>query len=196
MSIARELTKGFFRESPVFVMMLGLCPALAVTTSASNGLGMGAAVVFVLSCSNLLISLIKGFIPSRIRIPCFIVVIASFVVVVERVLAAYLPGLDRRLGIYIPLIVVNCIILGRAEAFASKNSPIKSLLDGAGMGIGFTVALLTIGLIRESLGAGTIFGARIISSFQPASLMILPPGAFFTIGILLAFFNLKKRSLK
>ncbi len=196
MSILRELTKGFFRESPVFVMMLGLCPALAVTTSASNGLGMGAAVVFVLSCSNLLISCIKGFIPSRIRIPCFIVVIASFVVVVERILAAYLPGLDRRLGIYIPLIVVNCIILGRAEAFASKNTPLKSLLDGAGMGIGFTIALLIIGLIRESLGAGTIFGVRILSSFQPASLMILPPGAFFTIGVLLALFNLKKRSLK
>ncbi len=196
MSVLRELTKGFFRESPVFVMMLGLCPALAVTTSASNGLGMGAAVVFVLSCSNLLISLIKGFIPPRIRIPCFIVVIASFVVVVERILAAYLPELDRRLGIYIPLIVVNCIILGRAEAFASKNTPLKSLLDGAGMGIGFTIALLTIGLIRESLGAGTIFGVRIVSSFQPASLMILPPGAFFTIGILLALFNLKKRSAK
>lgn len=196
MKALREITKGFFSESPVFVMMLGLCPALAVTTSVENGLGMGLAVIFVLTCSNLLISLIKGFIPARVRIPCFIVVIASFVVIVERVLAAYLPELNRQLGIYIPLIVVNCVILGRAEAFASKNTPLSSVLDGLGMGIGFTLALLIISGLREAAGAGTIFGIQISSSFQPASLMILPPGAFLTIGVLLALFNLKNSRRK
>ena len=191
MKACKQITKGFFAESPVFVMMLGLCPALAVTTSIENGLGMGLAVIFVLTCSNFLISLIKGFIPSSIRIPCFIVVIASFVVIVERVLAAYLPELSRQLGIYIPLIVVNCVILGRAEAFASKHPPLSSLQDGIGMGIGFTIALLVISAIREAAGAGTILGIQLSSSFKPAALMILPPGAFLTIGGLLALFNLR-----
>lgn len=193
MSCAREITKGFFAESPVFVMMLGLCPALAVTTSVENALGMGAAVVFVLLCSNLLISLFRGLIPPRIRIPSFIVIIASFVVIVERVLAAYLPDLSRQLGIYIPLIVVNCIILGRAEAFASRNSPGRSILDGLGMGLGFTIAIILIAAIREAAGAGMLFGVEISPSLQPASLMILPPGAFLTIGFLLALFNMKKK---
>jgi len=193
MRAMREFTKGFIRESPVFVMMLGLCPALAITTSVMNGLGMGIAVIFVLTCSNLIISVIKGFIPGQIRIPCFIVVIASFVVIVERVLAAYLPELNRQLGIYIPLIVVNCIILGRAEAHASKNSPYSSLLDGLGMGAGFTISLVIISAIREAAGAGTIMGVQIVPGFKPVTLMILPPGAFLTIGCLLALFNLTKK---
>ncbi len=193
MNCMREVTKGFFAESPVFVMMLGLCPALAVTTSVKNALGMGVAVVFVLLCSNLIISLSRAFIPPRIRIPCFIVVIASFVVIVERVLAAYLPDLSRQLGIYIPLIVVNCIILGRAEAFASRNTPWRSMLDGLGMGFGFTMAIILIAAIREAAGAGMLFGIEISPALQPASLMILPPGAFLTIGCLLALFNMKKK---
>lgn len=190
-----EFTKGLFKENPVFVLMLGLCPTLAVSTSLKNGLGMGVAVTFVLVSSNLIISLVRKCFPARIRIPCFIVVIATFVVIVERILSAYQPELNRQLGIFIPLIVVNCIILGRAEAFASKNSVWKSITDGLGMGLGFTMALLLISFIRSALGSGKILGVSISSGFEPVALMILPPGAFLTIGFLLAFFNLRRRSL-
>ena len=191
----REFVKGLFKENPVFVLMLGLCPTLAVSTSLKNGLGMGIAVTFVLVLSNLIISLVRKCFPARIRIPCFIVVIATFVVIVERILSAYQPELNRQLGIFIPLIVVNCIILGRAEAFASKNSVWKSITDGLGMGLGFTMALLLISFIRSALGSGKIIGVSISSGFEPIALMILPPGAFLTIGCLLAFFNLRRRSL-
>lgn len=184
---------GIAKRNPVFVLMLGLCPTLAVTTSAKNALGMGAAAVFVLVFSNLLISLLRPLIPRRIRIPCFIVIIAAFVSIVEMLLKAYLPVLDRSLGIYVPLIVVNCIILGRAEAFASRNPPGVSLADGLGMGIGFTLALLMIGSIRELLGANTIMGYTAVPGLKPALIMILPPGAFLTIGFLLALFNLRKK---
>ena len=189
----REFVKGLFKENPVFVLMLGLCPTLAVSTSLKNGLGMGIAVTFVLVLSNLIISLVRKCFPARIRIPCFIVVIATFVVIVERILSAYQPELNRQLGIFIPLIVVNCIILGRAEAFASKNSVWKSITDGLGMGLGFTMALLLISFIRSALGSGKIIGVSISSGFEPIALMILPPGAFLTIGFLLAFFNLRRR---
>jgi electron transport complex protein RnfE len=190
----KQFVKGLFEENPVFVLMLGLCPVLAVSTSCVNALGMGAAATFVLVCSNLIISLVRKCFPARIRIPCFILVIATFVVIVERVLAAYQPELSRQLGIFIPLIVVNCIILGRAEAFASKNSVGRSVADGLGMGIGFTGALLLIAFIREALGSGKIIGVEITPGFEPMALMILPPGAFLTIGFLLALFRLRKSS--
>lgn len=182
----REFIKGLFKENPVFVLMLGLCPTLAVSTSFTNALGMGIATTFVLVSSNLIISVTRKLFPQRMRIPCFIVVIATFVVIVERVLSAYLPDMSRQLGIFIPLIVVNCIILGRAEAFASKNTPARSIADGLGMGLGFTIALLIISIIREALGSGKLFGVCISSGFEPIALMILPPGAFLTIGFLLA----------
>ena len=188
----KEFIKGIFKENPVFVLMLGLCPTLAISTSCANALGMGIAATFVLVSSNFIISLLRKCFPAKIRIPCFILVIATFVVVVERVLEAYQPELNKQLGIFIPLIVVNCIILGRAEAFASKHSPIKSIADGLGMGIGFTGALLLIAFIREALGAGTIAGMRISEGFEPIVLMVLPPGAFITIGLLIAVFRLKK----
>ena len=187
----RQFVKGLFEENPVFVLMLGLCPVLAVSTSCANALGMGVAATFVLVCSNLIISLVRRCFPARIRIPCFILVIAAFVVIVERVLAAYQPELNRQLGIFIPLIVVNCIILGRAEAFASKNSVGRSIADGLGMGVGFTGALLLIAFIREALGSGKIIGMEITPGFEPMALMILPPGAFLTIGLLLALFRLR-----
>lgn len=177
--------KGIIKENPVLVLLLGLCPTLAVTTSSFNGLGMGVAATFVLICSNIAISLLKNFIPDKIRIPCFIVIIASFVTVVDLILAGYLPDLHKTLGIFIPLIVVNCIILGRAEAFASKNSVIPSFFDGLGIGLGFTLALLLLGTIRELLGTGTIFGLDLFSKI-PALIMIMPPGAFVALGLILA----------
>ncbi len=186
MAVLREFLKGLFKENPVFVLMLGLCPTLAVSTSFTNGLGMGIATTFVLVSSNLMISVTRKLFPQRIRIPCFIVIIATFVVIVERVLSAYLPDLNRQLGIFVPLIVVNCIILGRAEAFASRNSVVKSIADGFGMGFGFTIALLIISIIREALGSGKILGVSISAEFEPIALMVLPPGAFLTIGFLLA----------
>ncbi len=188
----KEFVKGILKENPVFVLMLGLCPTLAISTSCVNALGMGIAATFVLVSSNFIISLLRKCFPAKIRIPCFILVIATFVVVVERVLEAYQPEMNKQLGIFIPLIVVNCIILGRAEAFASKHSPIKSIADGLGMGIGFTGALLLIAFIREALGAGTIAGMRISEGFEPIALMILPPGAFMTIGLLIAVFRLRR----
>ena len=197
MSALRELTKGLYKENPVFRLALGLCPALAVSTSVENALGMGAAATFVLLGSNIVISLLGKIIPAKVRIPCFIVVIASFVTIVELVMGAYLPELSKSLGIFIPLIVVNCIILGRAEAFASKNGLWLSIMDGIGMGLGFTFAIVLIGAIREILGDGKLFGYMVFGpNFQPVVLMILAPGAFITIGLLMGYFNLLDAKMK
>ncbi|MFH0826363.1 MAG: electron transport complex subunit E [Candidatus Omnitrophota bacterium] len=192
-NLFREFLKGIIKENPTFVLALGLCPTLAVSVSVVNGLGMGVAASFVLLGSNCIIALIKNFIPDRIRIPCFIVVIATFVTIIELVLKAYSPVLDRALGIYVPLIVVNCIILGRAEAFASKHSVARSLLDALGMGLGFTLALLLISGLRELLGSGKLMGYTVAARLEPALLFIMPSGALLVIGLLLAFFNLFKK---
>ncbi|UCD71667.1 MAG: electron transport complex subunit E [Syntrophobacterales bacterium] len=190
MTIAREFTKGFWRENPIFRLVLGMCPTLAVTTAAINGIGMGLATTFVLVCSNVVISLLRNFIPSRVRIPSFIVVIASFVTIVDLVMAGFFYQLHKTLGLFIPLIVVNCIILGRAEAFASKHPLTDSVADGLGMGFGFTLSLLVLGSIREVLGNGTLFGAPAFGpGYFPFLVMILPPGAFITLGFLLALMN-------
>ncbi len=181
---------GLWNENPIFRLMLGMCPTLAVTTSASNGLGMGMAATFVLVCSNIVVASLRNFIPDKVRIPAFIVIIATFVTVVQLVMEAYVPALFESLGLFIPLIVVNCIILGRAESFASKNPVFYSMLDGISMGLGFTFALLMISSVREILGNGTIFGVSVFgASFQPAIMMILAPGGFLTLGILLAIIN-------
>lgn len=186
--------KGIVRENPVFVLLLGLCPTLGVTSSALNGLGMGVATVFVLVMSNLVVSLIKNLIPDKVRIPAFIVIIASFVTVVQLLMEAYTPALYDQLGLFIPLIVVNCIVLGRAEAFASRNSVVSSLIDGLGMGVGFTMALTLLGAIRELLGSLSIFGLQLIEG-DGMLVFILAPGAFITLGFLIALMNwLKNRS--
>ncbi len=190
MNAVSELTKGVYRENPVFRLALGLCPALAVSTSVENAIGMGAAATFVLLGSNFVVSLIRKAIPAKVRIPCYIVVIASFVTVVELVMGAYLPELSKSLGIFIPLIVVNCIILGRAEAFASKNGIFRSILDAIGMGIGFTFALVLISALREVLGDGKLMGYMVFGpNFKPVLMMILAPGAFITMGLLMGMFN-------
>ncbi|MFQ6078529.1 MAG: electron transport complex subunit RsxE [Thermodesulfobacteriota bacterium] len=190
MSIAREFTKGFWRENPIFRLVLGMCPTLAVTTAAINGIGMGLATTFVLVCSNVVISLLRNFIPPRVRIPSFIVVIASFVTIVDLVMAGFFFELHKTLGLFIPLIVVNCIILGRAEAFASKHPLMESIADGLGMGFGFTLSLLVLGSIREILGNGTLFDVPAFGpGYFPFLVMILPPGAFITLGFLLALMN-------
>lgn len=193
MNCMAHCKKGICKENPIFVLLLGLCPTLAVTTSVKNGLGMGAATTFVLFFSNFIISMIKSIIPPNVRIPCYIVIIATFVTIVEMLMKAYFPALDQSLGIFIPLIVVNCVILGRAEAFASKNSIIDSIYDAIGMGLGFTLSLSLIALIREVLGAGTIMGIAISNSFRPVLIFGLAPGAFLTMGFLLAFFNFKNK---
>lgn len=181
---------GLLTENPTFVLLLGMCPTLAVTTGVTNAIGMGLSTTAVLICSNMVISLLRKFIPNKIRIASYIVIIAGFVTVVQMLMNAYVPALAGSLGIYIPLIVVNCIILGRAEAFASKNGVVSSLFDGLGMGLGFTCALIMIASVREILGAGTFAGINLFGEgFQPASIMILPPGAFLTLGILLAIIN-------
>ena len=191
MSIRKEITKGIFKESPIFVQLLGMCPTLAVTTSVVNGLGMGLSATVVLVASNMAISLIRNFIPNKIRIASYIVVIAGFVSMIEMLLKAYLPAVSKSLGLFIPLIVVNCIILARAEAFASQNTVGKSAADGLGMGLGFTLALVIISTIREILGNGTFFGMPVFgSSFQPATMLILPPGAFIVLGLLIGLINL------
>ncbi|MBS9768299.1 MAG: electron transport complex subunit E [Flavobacteriaceae bacterium] len=182
-------TKGFFKENAVFVLLLGMCPTLGVTSSAINGMGMGLATTFVLIMSNIVISLIAGVIPDKVRIPAFIVVIATFVTIVQLCMEAYLPSLFSALGLFIPLIVVNCIVLGRAEAFASKNGVFKSMLDGAGMGLGFTMALTMLGSIREFLGTGKIFNLTIYSENYGMLLFVLAPGAFIVLGYLIAFIN-------
>lgn len=190
---AERLFNGVVKENPTFVLMLGMCPTLAVTTSAMNGLGMGLTTLVVLALSNLLISLLRGIIPGRVRIPAFIVIIASFVTVVQLLLEAYLPDLNKALGVYIPLIVVNCIILGRAESYAYSNPPIPSLFDGIGMGLGFTVALTCIGLVRELLGAGKLFGFDVMpDSMEPIRIFGQAPGAFFVLAALVAVQNYVK----
>lgn len=186
----KQLWNGLIKENPTFVLMLGMCPTLATTTSAKNAIGMGLTTAVVLALSNMLISALRKVIPDKVRIPAFIVVIASFVTVVEFLLKAYLPSLNESLGIYIPLIVVNCIILGRAEAFASKNPVFPSLFDGIGMGLGFTLGLTCIGVFRELLGAGEIFGFQVMpDSYQPISIFVMAPGAFFVLAALTALQN-------
>ncbi len=187
MNQLNNFSKGFLRENPILVLLLGTCPALAVTSSSMNGLGMGLATTFVLFMSNAFISMIKNFVPDKVRIPAFIVVIASFVTIVDLLMQAYTPSLSTQLGIFIPLIVVNCIVLGRAEAFAAKNNILSSMVDGLGMGLGFTVALTIMGSIREMLGAGSIFGFKFIAETADGILIfILAPGAFITLGFLIA----------
>ncbi|HHX73625.1 MAG TPA: electron transport complex subunit E [Firmicutes bacterium] len=190
MSLMKELTKGVFKENPTFRLVLGMCPTLAVTTLAINGLGMGLSTAAVLIASNVVISLLRKFIPDKIRIPAFIIIIATFVTIVDMVLNAYAPALHSQLGIFVPLIVVNCIILGRAEAFASKSPVIDSIADGLGMGIGFTVSLTVIGAIRELLAAGTLFGANIMgAAYEPFQIIGTPPGGFIVLGLLMALVN-------
>lgn len=185
-----RLYNGIIKENPTFVLMLGMCPTLAVTTSAVNGIGMGLSTCAVLMMSNLIISLLRKFIPDRVRMPAYIVVVASFVTVVELLMQAYVRSVYTSLGLYIPLIVVNCIILGRAESYAGKNPPVASFFDGLGMGLGFTLALTVIGSIRELLGAGEIFGIRVMpESFEPVSIMVMAPGAFFALAVLTALQN-------
>ena len=188
-NLFREFTKGLAAENPTFKLALGLCPTLAVSTSVVNGFGMGVAATFVLLGSNIIVSLIRKFIPAKIRIPCFIVIIATFVTIVELVMKAYFPDLSKSLGIFVPLIVVNCIVLGRAEAFASRNGIMKSIFDALGMGVGFSLALVFISAIRESLGNGTILGLGIVNGFEPALLFILAPGAMLVIGLLMGLVN-------
>jgi len=189
MSLLREFTKGIVKNNPIFVLMLGLCPTLAVTTKVQNAAAMGAAVIGVLTCSNVIIALIRKVIPKEIRIPCFIVVIASFVTIAELVLKAFAPEeINRALGIFIPLIVVNCIILGRAEAFASKNGVLASALDGLGAGIGFLLAVALVATVREVSGSGAFCGIKLWEGVTPVSIMIQAPGAFIVLGLLLGFF--------
>ncbi len=191
MSKITEFTKGLIKENPTFVQLLGMCPTLAVTTSVSNGIGMGLSATAVLAASNIVISLLRKFIPNKIRIASYIVVIAGFVSIVEMFLKAYLPELSKTLGLFIPLIVVNCIILARAEAFAAKNDVLSSALDGLGMGLGFTAALIVVSTIREILGNGTFLGISVFGdNFEPATMLILPPGAFIVLGIILAVINI------
>jgi len=194
MSTWKEFTKGFIKENPVFVLLLGMCPTLGVTGSAINGMGMGLASTAVLICSNIVIAILKNFIPDKVRIPAFIVVIASFVTIVDLSMEAFVPDLYAQLGLFIPLIVVNCLILGRAEAFASKNGVFISAIDGIGMGLGFTFALTLLGAVREVLGAGSIFGFKFIPETADGMLLfIMPPGAFIALGFLIAFVNVLTR---
>ena len=195
---SERLVNGIIKENPTFVLMLGMCPTLAVTTSAVNGIGMGLTTTAVLAASNLMISLLRKFIPDGVRMPAFIVVVASFVTIVQMLLEGFIPSLYDSLGIYIPLIVVNCIILGRAEAYASKNPPLPSLFDGIGMGLGFTLSITCIGAVRELIGAGQIFGRQILpladaaagtAGYEPVTIFILAPGAFFVLAMLSAIQN-------
>ena len=194
MNSLKLIYNGLIKENPTFVLLLGMCPTLATTTSAINGLSMGLATMFVLICSNVAISLIKNLTPDMVRIPVFVVVIASFVTVLQMCLAAYLPAVNASLGLYIPLIVVNCVILGRAEAFACSHGPGESLLDGIGMGLGFSFGLTMLGAVRELLGAGSIFGITLIPETCNMLLFVLPPGAFITLGYLIAIVNRIKKA--
>jgi len=184
--IKDELRRGIIHENPILVLALGLCPSLAVSTSLQNGFGMGMAATFVLACSNVIISSMRRIIPDKVRIPCFIVVIAAFVTMVQLIMKAYLPALDKQLGIFVPLIVVNCIILGRAEAFASKNSISKSLVDGIVIGLGFTFSLCILSIIREILGSNKLLGLKFFPGYEPMTIFILAPGGFFTIAFVMA----------
>jgi len=189
MSYTNIIKNGIIKENPTFVLMLGMCPTLATTTSAINGLSMGLATMVVLICTNFVISLLKNLTPDKVRIPVFIVVIAAFVTILQLVIKAFLPDIDKALGLFIPLIVVNCIILGRAEAFAAKNSPVASLFDGIGIGLGFTLALTLLGIVRELLGGGSVFGFTLLPETYNILLFILPPGAFISLGFLIAIVN-------
>lgn len=188
-SSLKVLTNGLIKENPIFVLLLGMCPTLGTTSSAINGLGMGLATTFVLVCSNIVISLLKNIIPDKVRIPAFIVVIATFVTVVEMVMQAYIPALFDSLGLFIPLIVVNCIVLGRAEAFAAKNNVFRSMLDGLGMGLGFSFALTLLGSVRELLGTGKVFSMTVFSESYGMLIFVLAPGAFIALGYLIAIIN-------
>lgn len=195
-SAGERLYNGIIKENPTFVMMLGMCPTLAVTTSAINGLGMGLTTMVILALSNLIISMLRKVIPDDVRVPAFIVIVASFVTIVQFLLQAYIPTLNESLGLYIPLIVVNCIILGRAEAYASKNPMIASLFDGIGMGLGFTIGLTSIGLVRELIGSGKIFGAAVLpASYEPVSIFVMAPGAFFVLALLTGLQNKVKLNM-
>ena len=189
MNYIKTITNGIIKENPTLVLLLGMCPTLATTTSATNGMSMGLATMFVLICSNFVISLIKNVVPDMVRIPVFVVVIAAFVSILQMLMEAYMPSINKSLGIYIPLIVVNCIILGRAEAFACKNNPLASICDGIGMGLGFTLALTLLGSVRELIGAGTLFGVTLLPETCNVLLFVLPPGAFITLGYLIAIVN-------
>jgi len=193
MSFMKELTKGIIKENPTFVIVLGMCPTLATSTSVNNAIGMGLAATFVLICSNIFISLIKNITPDKIRIPVYVIVIAAFVSIVDMSMAAYLPALHKSLGLFIPLIVVNCIIMGRAEAYANKNNVINSIADGIGMGLGFTLALCLVATIREILGNGTWLNIRVMpETYDPMLITLLAPGAFITLGLLMALMNMLK----
>jgi electron transport complex protein RnfE len=194
MNYANIIKNGIVKDNPTFVLMLGMCPTLATTTSAINGLSMGLATMVVLICTNFVISLLKNLTPDKVRIPVFIVVIAAFVTILQLVIKVFLPDIDKALGLFIPLIVVNCIILGRAEAFAAKNSPVASLFDGIGIGLGFTLALTLLGILRELLGASSIFGLTLLPETYNILLFILPPGAFITLGFLIAIVNKLKKA--
>ncbi|MBR1428051.1 MAG: electron transport complex subunit E [Prevotella sp.] len=189
MNYLNIIKNGIVKENPTFVLMLGMCPTLATTTSANNGLAMGLATMFVLICSNVVISLIKNLTPDKVRIPVFIVVIASFVTLLQMVMQAYVPDVYASLGLFIPLIVVNCIILGRAEAFAAKNGALASLMDGIGIGLGFTLGLTLLGICRELLGGGSVFGITLLPETYNMLMFVLPPGAFITLGFLVAVIN-------
>ena len=189
MNYINIIKNGIIKENPTFVLMLGMCPTLATTTSAVNGLSMGLATMAVLICTNFVISCLKSITPDKVRIPVFIVVIAAFVTILQMFIKAYLPDVDKSLGLFIPLIVVNCIILGRAEAFAAKQSPVASLFDGIGIGLGFTIALTLLGMVRELLGAGSLFGFVLLPETYNTLLFVLPPGAFITLGYLIAIVN-------
>lgn len=194
MSNMKTLVNGIIKENPTFVLLLGMCPTLATTTSAINGMSMGLATMAVLICTNFVISCIKKITPDMVRIPVFIVVIATFVTILQMVMEAYAPdSINKALGIFIPLIVVNCIILGRAESFAAKNSPFASIFDGIGIGLGFTLSLTTLGVVREILGSGSVFGIALLPETTNILLFVLPPGAFITLGFLSAVFNKLKK---
>ncbi|MBN2587354.1 MAG: electron transport complex subunit E [Candidatus Fermentibacteraceae bacterium] len=196
MSLVKDLTNGIYRENPIFKLALGMCPFLAVTTSVENAIGMGAAATFVLICSNFLVSLLRNLIPSKVRIPCYIVIIATFVTLVDMIMNAYVPDLHRALGIFIPLIVVNCIILGRAEGFANRHPVLNSVADAVGMGIGFTLAMILLASFRELLGNGTWLNINVLGPGyrnQPLLIAILAPGAFILLGFILGFFNILEK---
>ena len=194
MNYFKIISNGIIKENPTFVLLLGMCPTLATTTSSINGMSMGLATMFVLVCSNIVVSLIKSLTPDKVRIPVFVVVIASFVTILQMCLKAYLPEINKSLGLFIPLIVGNCIILGRAEAFACKNGPVASLCDGIGIGLGFTLGLTLLGTVREFFGAGSIFGFTLLPETYNVLLFILPPGAFISLGYLIAIVNKLKKA--
>ena len=194
MNYFKIISNGIIKENPTFVLLLGMCPTLATTTSSINGMSMGLATMFVLVCSNIVVSLIKSLTPDKVRIPVFVVVIVSFVTILQMCLKAYLPEINKSLGLFIPLIVVNCIILGRAEAFACKNGPVASLCDGIGIGLGFTLGLTLLGTVREFFGAGSIFGFTLLPETYNVLLFILPPGAFISLGYLIAIVNKLKKA--